>query len=343
MNHVLRLAALATSFAAPLLRAEVLVNPIITASAPAFSGGFSVDRIFDGEKTSEYASQGQGANTFIEFDFGAPVTMDAFALVNRNSPVDVVDSYDLIFSNSPDFSSPTVLSISGAITGRMNGPIQSFAPQTARYVRWNVTSASDGNNQGAFEIRFLNHYNDRIQGVSVLATAPAFSEQYPASGLLNGNVGSSDFVAGNEYASASQGTDTFMDFDLGSKRPIRGFDFFQRLALVDRPTSYDVIFSNDPTFTTNLAKRSYDGTQASWVLSDSFGEINARYVRFDVTGGSSNGAYGGEEVIFYTVPEPGTASLLNYHPGSRASSQSRPRSGLNPDPTALTRPHRSNP
>jgi hypothetical protein len=310
MNYVLRLAVLAASFAAPLLHAEVLVNPTITSSAPAFSGSFSVDRIFDGEKTSEYASQGQGANTFIDFDFGAPITMDAFALVNRNSPVDVVDSYDLIFSNSPDFSNPTVLSISGPITGRMNGPIQSFAPQTARYVRWDVTSASNGNNQGASEIRFLNHYNDRIQGVSILASAPAFSGQYPASGLLNGNVGSSDFVAGNEYASASQGTNTFMDFDLGSQLPIGGFDFFQRTALVDRPTSYDVIFSNDPTFATSQATRSYSGTEASWVLSDSFSEINARYVRFDVTGGSSNAAYGGEEAIFYAVPEPGTASLL---------------------------------
>jgi hypothetical protein len=308
MNQVLRLAVLAASFAAPLLHAEVLVNPTITSSAPAFNGSFSVDRIFDGEKNFEYASQGQGANTFIDFDFGAPITMDAFALVNR--PVDSVDSYDLIFSNSPDFSNPTVLSISGAITGPRNGPIQSFAPQTARYVRWDVTSASNGNNQGASEIRFLNHYNDRIQGVSVLATAPAFSAQYPASGLLNGNVGSSDFVAGNEYASASQGTDTFMDFDLGSALPIGGFDFFQRTALVDRPTSYDVIFSNDPTFATNLATRSYTGTETSWVLSDSFSEINARYVRFDVTGGSSNANYGGEEAIFYAVPEPGTASLL---------------------------------
>src|SRR4030095_11621796 len=132
MNHVLRLAVLAASFAAPLLHAEVLVNPTITSSAPAFNGSFSVDRIFDGEKTSEYASQGQGANTFIEFDFGAPITMDAFALVNR--PVDSVDSYDLIFSNSPDFSNPTVLSISGAITGARNGPIQSFAPPPPRDV-----------------------------------------------------------------------------------------------------------------------------------------------------------------------------------------------------------------
>jgi hypothetical protein len=295
---------------------EILVNPAITNSAPPFSGEYLPGNVFDSNKGTDYASQGSGADTFIDFDFGVAQTVDAFALVTRNSPDDFISSYDLIFSNNADFSSPTVITINGDVGGnvggRTDGPLRLFAPVTARYVRWDVTGVGSSAffNHGANEIRFLRNTANLINGVSVINSSIPFNANFAASGAVNRNVGPSDFVPGNEFATnaVNGGVNTFIDFDLGAGAPaVSGFDFFQRQVAGDRPLSFDVIFSDDPTFATSIQTRSYSNTQTDWTVSDAFAPINARYVRMDVTAVSGAGNLGLAEGLFYTVPEPSIA------------------------------------
>jgi hypothetical protein len=296
----------------------VLPNPTITNSATPFDPTFVASNVFDSSKGGEYASMGRGIDTFIDFDFGVPTSVDAFALVTRNSPDDFISSYDLLFSNNADFSNPTIVTIlgdvGGNVGGRVDGPLSLFEPVTARYVRWDVTGVGNSGffNQGANEIRFLRNTANLINNISVINSSIPFSASFAASGAVNRNVGTGDFVPGNEFATnaANGGVNTFIDFDLGpGAPPIAGFDLFERETLEDRPLSFDLIFSDDPTFATSLQTKSYSDTQTNWTVSDSFAPISARYVRVDVTAVSGAGNQGMAEALFYTVPEPG-ASLL---------------------------------
>ena len=50
-------------------------------------------------RLTEYASNGKGTETFVEFDFGAPVTIGAFRHVNRKD-LALVAASQLIFSDA---------------------------------------------------------------------------------------------------------------------------------------------------------------------------------------------------------------------------------------------------
>ena len=77
-----------------------LPAPKIVDSATAFPGGrFNAANILDGNVRTEYASHGKGANTFIEFDFGKPVSIAAFQHQDRND-VALVAASELVFSDA---------------------------------------------------------------------------------------------------------------------------------------------------------------------------------------------------------------------------------------------------
>ena len=74
-------------------RLEQLPAPKIVASAEAYPGGHhDVGNITDGKPQTEYSSNAKGTNTFIEFDFGAPVSVAAFRHVDRNDPATITAS-----------------------------------------------------------------------------------------------------------------------------------------------------------------------------------------------------------------------------------------------------------
>jgi hypothetical protein len=136
-------------------RLEPVPAPKIVASAEAYPGGaHNVSNISDGNVQTEYSSNAKGTNTFIEFDFGAPVNVAAFRHVDRNDPATIASS-ELAF-----------LDDSGAVVGRVpvkhvnqRGGVTLLAlpsPVTARRVRWQVTGlgASYGTVGGA-EIVFF--------------------------------------------------------------------------------------------------------------------------------------------------------------------------------------------
>ena len=133
----------------------------VLAAAPAFpGGGYSAENVLKPASPTghraEYASHGQGAKTFIDFDLGGPVKVAAFRHIQRRTP-DTIAEAELIFSDAADFSS----SLARVKVAHVDEPgatsFAAFAPVAARYVRWQVTSVLPGRspNVGGQSIEFF--------------------------------------------------------------------------------------------------------------------------------------------------------------------------------------------
>ena len=116
----------------------------ILAAAPAFpGGGYSAENVLKPTDERghhlEYASRGQGVHTFIDFDLGREVPVAAFRHVQRKTN-DTVAEANLIFSDLPDFSKVLATVKIKHVDEPEAATFAAFAPQRARYVRWQVTS-----------------------------------------------------------------------------------------------------------------------------------------------------------------------------------------------------------
>ena len=141
-------------------RLTQLPAPKIIASAKAFNESYCAENVLlpfkPGKHHPDYASLGLGEKTFIDFDFGRPVRVAAFRHIQRRT-IDTIAEANLMFSDAADFNHilATVkvrhVDEPGATT------FAAFAPVTARYVRWQVTSVLPGRsrNVGGQSIEFL--------------------------------------------------------------------------------------------------------------------------------------------------------------------------------------------
>lgn len=272
-------------------------TPIITASATPFNASYVAANVLDQNSLTEYASQGQGVNTFIDFDFGSPTPITHFHHLNR-SAADGITSSELIFSDDPTFATgTTVVPIAHASqTAAINYAVGS---QVARYVRWDVTGISGAaTNQGAREIAFLNLTGAyaQIADPAITASAPQFNASFPASNVFDNNPAT-------DYASAGQGAATFIDFDFGAVKRISGFELDNRSGHpLDAILGSSLSFSNDPTFTTGVTTVPLTHTTQEGPLVYGVGDHFARYVRWDVTNvqpGGAAGNQGAAEIGFY--------------------------------------------
>jgi MYXO-CTERM domain-containing protein len=305
---------------APAARGAQLPNPDITASADPFAAQYAASNVFD-SNAAEFATSGNGAGTplsndpndgtWINFDFGSPVTFDAFIQRTRVNNVDVVGRSRLVISDDETFDA-TDRTVEFNPSGQNGaGIIQRFAPQTGRYVRWEVlTSTGTSQNLGAKQMFFLR----TPQGLTPLANPTAyngftpFNANYALQNAANGNA-ARDGTNG-EYASQGGGNRTFVDFDFGAAKQIAGFDFFNRES--DVITAYDVLFSDTPDFASPKATMSFTGSvNGNEVNSELFDPVTARYVRLQATASILSPNTGISEIIFYTpVPEPGALALV---------------------------------
>jgi alpha-mannosidase len=124
--------------AADFIRLVPLPPPKVVGSATAYPGSaFQARHLVDGKPRTEYSSDGKGTNTFVEFDFGAPVTIAAFRHLDRNDPA-TVSSSELVFYDAARQAGPTV-----AVTHVNQRAGETFfalpSPVTARRVRWHIT------------------------------------------------------------------------------------------------------------------------------------------------------------------------------------------------------------
>jgi hypothetical protein len=311
----MRLFLLCSPFAIATLttgvQATILSSPVVTNSAPAFNASFAASNTVDGNST-EYASQGQGTNTFLEFTFPAPATFDSIVVMNRDSAgfSDLIGNFTLVYNGGPASTAITRTPLRGSSQLHSLG-----ANITATTVRLNVNTVGTGdafNNTGAMEVIFVKRPTGSlpVSGVSILSSAAAFSVDFAATNAIDGDIGRSSGAGDKpEYASASLGTAAFVDFDMGSVRPLSGFDWFDRPAAADRVTGFDMIFSQDAVFGNgDDIIRPY--TNSAMALGDAFAPINARYVRYDVTNSAGGLNTGLSEIYFYQVPEPSSAAVL---------------------------------
>ncbi|HOH30016.1 MAG TPA: hypothetical protein PLC40_10090, partial [Candidatus Hydrogenedentes bacterium] len=115
-----------------------LPSPQIDASAPAYPGGnFNAGRLIDGDVKTEYATNGKGTDTFVEFRFPEEVPVAAFRHVDRNDPATIAAS-KLVFMDDRG----TVLT-SVAVTHAGLPAAQTVfmlpSPVAAQRVKWQVT------------------------------------------------------------------------------------------------------------------------------------------------------------------------------------------------------------
>ena len=133
----------------------------IIAAAEAFPGGsYRAENVLQPSALTgahpEYASNGKGVATFIDFDLGQPLRLGGFRHVQRNT-INTIREATLSFSRTPDFKGPLATvrvkheDKPGATT------FARFAPVRARYVRWQVTAIAPGGspNVGGQRIEFF--------------------------------------------------------------------------------------------------------------------------------------------------------------------------------------------
>jgi hypothetical protein len=149
--------------------ANLLSDPTIIASATPANDNYTTANVFDGifgTGSGEYAtSSGINGDAFIEFDFGSPTIVGGFVFYQRLGGADGITSFQLLFDDAADFSSP-LSTLTFATSGNRDfdllddtaGARQEFAFSggiEARYVKWDVISAQGNGYDGAGEMKFL--------------------------------------------------------------------------------------------------------------------------------------------------------------------------------------------
>lgn len=121
--------------------------PRIVAAAEAFSDQYPAENLLKAPgapaQHGDYASRGLAEKTFVDFDFGAPVRLAAFRHVQRRTP-DTIAEATLLFSDSPDFKTPLGTVKIRHVDEPGASTFAAFAPVTARFARWQVTSVLPG-------------------------------------------------------------------------------------------------------------------------------------------------------------------------------------------------------
>jgi hypothetical protein len=153
---------------APLPGSEQkLPNPTIAANSAAFAG-YGVDNALDGNPLTDYASAGQGVNTFIDFDFGDSTLLTRIEYTDRTSSGgangsnaggsgDNVTAFNLIFSDDAIFGNAddTLLNIlSPGFANTDSILINGGDGIEAQFLRFDVVS-TNGANVGAAEFAFF--------------------------------------------------------------------------------------------------------------------------------------------------------------------------------------------
>ena len=287
-----------------------LPNPIISDHSQEYNASYLAENVFDQDFSTHYASLTQGADTFMEFDFLAETTISAFMHHNRSAHVlDQVTSSTLTFSTDAVFDAgDTVIAITH--TEQVTPMAYEFEPQTARFVRWDVTgvvAGGENGNQGAKEMAFFGPSGPLAQlaDPAVINSATPYNAGFVATNVLDDN-------AGSEYASLGLGAATFIDFDFGEPTTLAGFEFLDRFGYLDEIFYSKLVFADDPSFSTPTGE--YELHHGGRTVERLFGfpEQTARYVRWQVTEtyNNVNTNAGAKEIGFY-APIPSYLAPVN--------------------------------
>jgi hypothetical protein len=324
---------IALSFSAP---GSQVPNPAITKSSNPFSSAFTASNLFNAGK-GEFATAGLGAcsvplttavtnGTWVEMDFGSNVTFDRFILATRNNASDNVGVNVLyVGTNAVHSSNDAIYTFNpgnGTAYTYHNGsaPIQTIGPVTGRYVRWECDSqpagVSNTKNTGGRHMWFLSTPPNSIalgsptvitNTSAPVYTTPPFNATYLASHADDGKCGND--ASGEEYAingTTYGSNNTQIVYDFGTTNIISGFDYLNREG--DLNIAFNLVFSDDPSFSANIATNSWTAnpTNGNLWVSGGFAPVTARFVMFQATAGAPASGT--------AVPNPGCREMIFYGP-----------------------------
>jgi len=162
-------------------RLKPLPAPRIVAAAEEYPGGsYAAARLLDGNPDTAYASSGKGTETFVEFDFGAPVRIAAMKYVDRNDAATVAES-------KLTFLDPAGKAVAAASVRHVNqrAGVTFFPlpePVAAQRVRWQVTKlGSPHGTVGGSEMVFFTSQEPEAapRGIGIEALAIPVVERRP--------------------------------------------------------------------------------------------------------------------------------------------------------------------
>lgn len=153
--------ALLLAAAGPALAQFTPLSPlpapsILGCATPYPGGSYEAAQLIDGQGKTEYASDGKGTETFVEFEFSQPVRFGAFRHVDRNDPA-VIAASELTFADADGRKVGTV-----PVTHAKQRGGETFfilpVPLTAQRVNWRVTQLGPGRHGtvGGAEIEFYS-------------------------------------------------------------------------------------------------------------------------------------------------------------------------------------------
>ena len=131
---------------------SLMAPPVVINTSTPFNASYVGANAFDGNFGTDYASQGAQSSVFMDFDFGDTKPISGFEFLNRWS--DRITTFDLIFSDVPDFSEELDRqSFTADPSGNWVNSV-TFEPVSARYIRLQATGFEGAVNTGAREIQF---------------------------------------------------------------------------------------------------------------------------------------------------------------------------------------------
>lgn len=122
-----------------------LPPPAVCGAAEPFNDRYAAVHLLAPAENAgpEYASKGLAEKTYVDFDFGRPVRLAAFRHVQRRTP-DSIAAARLIFCDQPTFQTPLAQVDIRHVDEPGAATLATFAPVSARYLRWQVTSVLPG-------------------------------------------------------------------------------------------------------------------------------------------------------------------------------------------------------
>lgn len=145
---------------------------------PDYAASNAIDGILGrtsgGGLTPEYASQGLGLDTYLDFDLGAIQPVAGFDFFDRPAGADRVTGFDMIFSGNNIFGDGDDVTLPFTNAGMATSA--EFASINARYVRYDVTATSGGGvNNGLNEIVFYAAVPEPSVSITALAALAGFA------------------------------------------------------------------------------------------------------------------------------------------------------------------------
>ena len=303
----------------PQIRAE-RNDPTVVLECTS-NGWTPSNNLWDNDANTDFASANQGVvsanftrdpadGTWLEFDFGAPISIDGFRHQDRSPSNEWIAKSQLWLSQDNVFDANDQL-IEIIHSNHGDFVEYPFEPIVAQFVRWEVTEQYDQSSSlhslGAKEISFL--YDAQL---AELSTPSVLLSSNAQSGKGADNLVDGDSVS--EFVSPGQGVcstaltrnsndGTWAEFDFQQTLSFEGARFLDRDIITTWTGQSRLWFSTTSNFSTSDPVFVWNHGNQDFAQVLDFPMVNARYVRWEVSGKTPLTWFpdmGGRELTLFT-------------------------------------------